>query len=81
MPDNTDTESGLIPKHGGYRCLKSFQVTEVVYDVTVHRPPRPFRPPSPPHLPRDPGHQNQKPESTFTLFGAVRSAAPRARSF
>jgi four helix bundle suffix protein len=25
----------LIPKHGGYRNLKSFQVAEVVYDVTV----------------------------------------------
>ncbi|MDZ4197686.1 MAG: four helix bundle suffix domain-containing protein [Kiritimatiellia bacterium] len=28
------TES-LIPKHGGYRNLKSFQVAEVVYDLTV----------------------------------------------
>jgi four helix bundle suffix protein len=26
---------GLIPKHGGYRKLKSFQVSELVYDVTV----------------------------------------------
>jgi len=25
----------LIPKHGGYRKLKSFQVAEVVFDVTV----------------------------------------------
>ncbi len=25
----------LIPKHGGYRRLKSFQVAEVVYDLTV----------------------------------------------
>jgi len=25
----------LIPKHGGYRKLKSFQVAEVVYDLTV----------------------------------------------
>src|SRR5947209_1705287 len=25
----------LIPKHGGYRKLKSFQVAQVVYDVTV----------------------------------------------
>ncbi|MEO0078678.1 MAG: four helix bundle suffix domain-containing protein [candidate division WOR-3 bacterium] len=25
----------LIPKHGGYRNLKSFQVAELVYDVTV----------------------------------------------
>lgn len=25
----------VIPKHGGYRKLKSFQVAELVYDVTV----------------------------------------------
>jgi four helix bundle protein len=25
----------LIPKHGGYRKLKSFQVAQLVYDVTV----------------------------------------------
>ena len=25
----------LVPKHGGYRKLKSFQVAEVVYDLTV----------------------------------------------
>ncbi len=30
----TDQES-LIPKHGGYRKLKSFQVAQLVYDVTV----------------------------------------------
>jgi len=29
MPEN------LIPQHGGYRKLKSFQVSEVVYDLTV----------------------------------------------
>lgn len=29
-----DTEP-LIPKHGGYRNLKSFQVAQLVYDVTV----------------------------------------------
>jgi len=26
---------GLIPKHGGYRNLKSFQVAEIIYDLTV----------------------------------------------
>jgi four helix bundle suffix protein len=31
MPD----QEGLIPKHGGYRKLKSFQVAQLVYDVTV----------------------------------------------
>ena len=25
----------LIPKHGGYRKLKSFQLAQLVYDVTV----------------------------------------------
>src|SRR5713101_5658945 len=29
------TEATLIPKHGGYRSLKSFQVAQIVYDVTV----------------------------------------------
>ncbi len=27
--------SDIIPKHGGYRNLKSFQVSQLVYDVTV----------------------------------------------
>jgi four helix bundle protein len=31
MPDNEP----LIPKHGGYRKLKSFQIAQLVYDVTV----------------------------------------------
>jgi len=26
---------GLIPRHGGYRNLKSFQVAQLAYDVTV----------------------------------------------
>src|SRR5881392_2534481 len=26
---------GLIPPHGGYRDLKSFQMSEIVYDATV----------------------------------------------
>jgi hypothetical protein len=25
----------LIPKHGGYRKLKSFQAAQLIYDVTV----------------------------------------------
>jgi len=25
----------LIPKHGGYRKLKSFQVAQLVYDLTA----------------------------------------------
>ena len=25
----------LIPKHGGYRKLKSFQVSQLLYDITV----------------------------------------------
>ncbi len=31
MPD----QKPLIPKHGGYRKLKSFQIAQLVYDVTV----------------------------------------------
>ncbi len=27
--------SDLIPKHGGYRKLKSFQIAQLAYDVTV----------------------------------------------
>jgi four helix bundle suffix protein len=29
------TNEPLIPKHGGYRKLKSFQVAQLVYDITV----------------------------------------------
>ena len=29
------SEEPLIPKHGGYRKLKSFQIAQLVYDVTV----------------------------------------------
>lgn len=28
-------QEGLIPRHGGYRRLKSFQIAQLVYDVTV----------------------------------------------
>ena len=28
-------QEGLIPKHGGYRKLKSFQIARLAYDVTV----------------------------------------------
>jgi four helix bundle suffix protein len=30
-----ETDEPLIPKHGGYRRLKSFQVGQLIYDVTV----------------------------------------------
>lgn len=29
------SEEGLIPKYGGFRSLKTFQLAEVIYDVTV----------------------------------------------
>ncbi|MCX7005517.1 MAG: four helix bundle suffix domain-containing protein [bacterium] len=29
------TDEGLIPKHGGYRKLKTFQLSTLIYDVTV----------------------------------------------
>ena len=36
MPKQKDSESpGLIPAHGGYRNLKSYQMSEIVYDATV----------------------------------------------
>ncbi len=36
MPDQKDIKSpGLIPAHGGYRDLKSYQMSEIVYDATV----------------------------------------------
>ena len=36
MPDKQDKPSpGLIPPHGGYRKLKSYQNAEIVYDATV----------------------------------------------
>ena len=28
-------QDSLIPKHGGYRKLKSFQIAQLVYDITV----------------------------------------------
>jgi four helix bundle suffix protein len=36
MPDQKDSKSPkLIPAHGGYRDLKSYQMSEIVYDATV----------------------------------------------
>lgn len=34
-PNREGDHEPLIPKHGGYRKLKSFQVAQLVYDVTV----------------------------------------------
>jgi four helix bundle suffix protein len=34
-PGRPGQDEPLIPKHGGYRGLKSFQVAQLVYDVTV----------------------------------------------
>lgn len=34
LPPRIEPEP-LIPKHGGYRKLKSFQVSQLVYDITV----------------------------------------------
>lgn len=34
MPDNQDSPQ-LIPPHGGYRELQSYQMSEIVYDATV----------------------------------------------
>lgn len=37
MTDKTNqtNQNGLIPKHGGYRNLKSFEAATLVYDLTV----------------------------------------------
>jgi len=35
MADRTNTTEPLISKHGGYRKLKSFQIAQLVYDLTV----------------------------------------------
>ena len=35
MPASTPSAEGLFPPHGGYRKLKSFQIAQLVYDVTV----------------------------------------------
>ena len=35
LSDGNQKRPGLIPLHGGYRKLKSFQVSEIVYDGTV----------------------------------------------
>lgn len=33
--EHKEEQSGLIPAHGGYRGLKSFQMAEILYDATV----------------------------------------------
>ena len=33
--DDMDHQDPLIPRHGGYRKLKSFQVAQLIYDITV----------------------------------------------
>lgn len=35
MPDKDEKHEPLLPKHGGYRNLKSFQTARLVYDITV----------------------------------------------
>lgn len=35
QPHQRSVAEGLIPKHGGYRKLKSFQIARLVYDITV----------------------------------------------
>ena len=35
MIDRNDPSPGLIPPHGGYRNLKSYQTSEIIYDATV----------------------------------------------
>jgi hypothetical protein len=35
MTNSTNSNPGLIPSHDGYRELKSYQMSEIVYDATV----------------------------------------------
>lgn len=35
MEQNKNSSPGLIPPHGGYQNLKSYQMAEIVYDATV----------------------------------------------
>lgn len=35
MTNSPNSNPGLIPPHGGYRELKSYQMSEIVYDATV----------------------------------------------
>lgn len=35
QPNASNEQEPLIPRHGGYRRLKSFQIAQLVYDVTV----------------------------------------------
>src|SRR3954469_2571033 len=35
LPPSAVAPESLIPPHGGYRHLKSFQLAQLVYDVTV----------------------------------------------
>jgi four helix bundle suffix protein len=35
QPANSRAEPSVIPPHGGYRKLKSYQMAEIVYDATV----------------------------------------------
>jgi four helix bundle protein len=35
MEDGMIEKESLIPKHGGYRKLKSFHIAQLIYDVTV----------------------------------------------
>lgn len=45
---NSEPEK-IIPPHGGYRKLKSFQVAQLAYDVTVRFCDRYISPRSSPH--------------------------------
>lgn len=35
VPAEPNAGEGLIPRHGGYRSLKTFQLAQLVYDITV----------------------------------------------
>lgn len=43
MDNNKKNPKGFIPKHGGYRKLKSYQKAEIIYDGTIYFTKRFFR--------------------------------------
>ncbi|MCK6614050.1 MAG: four helix bundle suffix domain-containing protein [Ignavibacteriaceae bacterium] len=43
MEDNNKNTQGFIPKHGGYRKLKSYQKAEIIYDGTIYFTKRFFK--------------------------------------
>lgn len=72
-PPEPQNQPGFIAPHGGYRELKSFQMSELVYDATVKFCDRFIDPKSRTHAPRS------TPPSSVAL--AKEDHAPRPHDF